>query len=368
MKIKNLLITVLSLGLIFNLAFPPSSAAQEKEKEEKAQESEKTIIPEEVKLVFKEGIATQKEHLGIPFTIIKHLYLPAQQNLHTIFLFRVKNVDLGFFPVVPIPESPEEKKEEEEEKTLPPETESPPIKLQANSHVFLQFNKLENNIPGEILKEVYIPINLEVESSSYEPDKEELYTTGYPLPPGNYLMSMAITSRDLKKIGARYFEFSLPEQASFTDRLETTPIFLAKNIKGMDSPETTSEVHKGFFTYSILQVEPNIENIFSLGEKFDVFYYIFGAQPGESGKYNIEANYEVLKGEEKVIRYGQATYEAPIVIQPIPLKKTVIIKSETEGEKKEEQNLEPGKYTFSINVIDNISGNSINKKIDFEII
>ncbi len=367
MKIKNLLITVLSLGFILNLAFPPSSAAQEKEKEEKIQESVKTIIPEEVKLVFKEGIATRTEHLDIPFTIIKHLYLPAQQNLHNIFLFRVKNVDLGFFPVVPFPESPEEKKEKEEEKTLPPETESPPIKLQANSHVFLQFNKLENNIPGEILKEVYIPINLEVESSSYEPDKEELYTTGYPLPSGNYLMSMAITSKDLKKIGAQYFEFSLPEQASFTDRLETTPIFLVKNIKEMDSPEIPSEVHKDFFTYSIVQIEPNVENIFSLGEKFDVFYYIFGAQPGESGKCNIEANYEVLKGEQKVIRYGLATYEAPLVIQLIPLKKTVIIKSETEGEKKEEQDLEPGKYVFSMNITDKVSGNSISKKIDFEI-
>jgi len=368
MKIKNLLIAVLSSGLILNLAFPPSSAAQEKEKEEKAQESEKTIIPEEVKSVFKEGIATRKEHLDIPFTIIKHLYLPAQQNLHSIFLFRVKNADLGFFPIAPTPESPEEKKEKEEEKTPPPETESPPIKLQANSNVFLQFNKLENNIPGELVKEVYMPLNLEVESSSYEPDRYELYTTGYPLPPGNYLMSMAITSKDLRKIGAQYFEFSLPDQASFIDRLETTPIFLVNNIKSMDSLETTSEVHKGFFTYSILQIEPNVENIFSFGEKFDVFYYIFGAQPGESGKYDIEADYEVLKGEQKVIQYGLATYEAPIVIQPIPLKKTVIIKSETEGEKKEERDLEPGKYTFSINITDKISGNSISKKIDFEII
>ncbi len=368
MKIKNLLITVLSLGFILNLAFPPSSAAQEMEKEEEPQEAVKTFIPEQVKSVFKEGIATRKEHLDIPFTIIKHLFLPAQQNLHSIFLFRVKNADLGFFPIAPTPESPEEKKEKEEEKIPPPETESPPIKLQANSHIFLQFNKLENNIPGELVKEVYIPFNLEVESSSYEPDKEELYTTGYPLPPGNYLMSMAITSEDLKKIGAQYFEFSLPDQASFTDTLETTPIFLVNNIKNMDSLETTSEVHKSFFVYSILQVETNVENIFSPGAQFDVFYYIFGAQPGESGKYDIEATYEVLKGEEKVIRYGLATYEAPIVIQPIPLKKTVIIKSETEVEKKEERDLEPGKYTFSINVIDKISGNSISKKIDFEII
>ncbi len=368
MKIKNLLITVLSLGFILNLAFPPSSTAQEKEKEENVQESETSFIPEEVKSVFKEGIATRKEHLGIPFTIIKHLYLPAQQNLHSIFFFRVKNADFGFFPVVPTTESPEEIKEKEEEKAPPPETESPPIKLQANSHVFLQFNKLENNIPGELVKEVYIPFNLEVESSSYDPDKEELYTTGYPLPAGNYLMSMAITSKDLKKIGAQYFEFSLPDQASFIDRIETTPIFLVNNITSMDSLETTSEVHKSFFVYSILQVEANVENIFSPGEQFDVFYYIFGAQPGESGKYDIEATYAVLKGEEKVIRYGLATYEAPIVIQPIPLKQTVTITSETEGERQEERDLEPGKYTFSLNVIDKISGNSISKKIHFEVI
>ena len=365
MKIRNLVIPVLLLGFILSLFLATNLPALNKA----GKPQKKPIrIPKKVKSVFKEGIITREARLDIPFTIIKHLYLPAQQNLHSTFLFRVKNADLGFFPIAPTPESPKEKKEKEEGKTPRPETESPPIKLQTNSHVFLQFNKLENNIPGETLHEVYIPLNLEAESSSYEPDIDELYTTGYPLPPGNYLLSMAITSEDLRKIGAQYFEFSLPDQASFTDRLETTPVLLINNIKRMDSFETTPEVHKGFFTYSVLQIEPNVENIFSPGEKFDVLYYIFGAQPTESGKYNIEADYKVLKEEQKVINYGLTTYESPFVIQLIPLKKTVIIKSETEGEKKEDQDLEPGKYTLSINIIDKISGNSISKKIDFEII
>ncbi len=365
MKIRNLMTLVFLLGFMLSLLSLPCLSAQEEKQEEKAQESKPVFIPQEVKSVFEEGIKTRQPRLDIPFTIVKHLFLPAQANMHSIFLFKVKNVDLGFYPITPAPESPEMKEQKEEEKEAPPESEIIPAKLQSNSRIFLQFNKLEGNIPGELVKEIYIPVNFQVESSSYNPDKEELYSTAYPFPPGNYIMSAAITSLNYEKIGTQYFEFSLPNPSSFTDSLDTTPLFFVQNVRRMDSPELQPEIHKNFFTWSILQIEPNLERILSSGKIFELFFYIFGVQASEDGKYNIEVDYEVLKGEEKAIRFAPGIYDLPLVSQPLNLKQTLIIKSE-EGERKETQDLEPGKYTLSLKITDKVSGKTVTKTMDFE--
>lgn len=469
MKIRNIIIPVLLSSLILCLLLSPSLAALKKNQEEKGQEAKPVFIPPEVKSVLEEGMPNRQVRSDIPFIFIKHLYLPefpSKQNIHSIFFFKVKNADLGFSPITPVSERPEEKKEKEKEKTLSI-FESAPSKLQAKFPIFLQFNKLENNVPGEVVQEVYVPVILQEESLSYKPDKEEIYSTGYPLPPGDYLLSMAITSQNLKKIGTQYLEFSLPDEASFTDRLETTPIFFVKNMKRMDSREMKPLAHKGLFTYSILNIEPNIEGIFSSGEYLELFLYIFAAEeivfdlelinwnwsPTEDGsqveakgqvknisnrslqnveaiitfndkegklitsssalidfnpilagqtspfkvtetynpaiqsaninfkflngetiplyqqqqpKHNIEIDYEVRKGDEIIIRFAQGTYNTPFISQPLPLKKTVIIKPEA-GERVESEDLEPGKYTLSMKITDKVSGKSVNKSIDFEI-
>lgn len=359
MKIKRLIIPALLVLFIMSFISAPSLAFLNKNQEKKEQEADVIIIPDKVKSVFEEGMKTRESRLDIPFSIVWHTFLPAQQNLHCVFYFKVKNADLGFFPLTPA------EKEKEKEKTSPPETETPTAQLQASSHVFLQFNRLETDIPQEVVREVYIPLKLKVDSEAYEPDKEEIYSTGYPVPSGNYLLSMAIASEDLGKIGTQYYEFSLPDVLS-PEEMMTTPIFFIKEIKRMPTPEMTAEAHKEFFTYSVLQITPKVENIFSAGENLDIFFFVFGATAGEEGKFDIDVNYEVTKGEEKVIRYQTAHYESPIVSQPLPLKKTVLIKSE-EGEKKEQRDLEAGNYTLHITIEDKVTGSSVKKSVDIEV-
>ncbi|TET74424.1 MAG: hypothetical protein E3J56_02420 [Candidatus Aminicenantes bacterium] len=379
MKTKNLIISVFILGFVFTLVLSPSIDFAQDEKIEKEKAEEKFTIPPEVKLVLAQGLTQRQGRQDIPFLIIKHLYLPAQENIHSIFLFKMKNASLGFasqaFALVEkkpekektVKKEEKEKKETAEEETPPAaQTETPPIRLRANLNVFLQFHRLEKKEPVEVFKEVYIPLDLQAESTSYNPEKEEVYSTAYPLPPGNYLMAMAITSIDLHKIGTLYYEFSLPDMKSFTENLDTTPIFFAQEIKRMASPELTAEVHKDFFTFSVLQVEPKIENIFSPGENLDIFYFIFGAQPNEEGNYDIEVNYEVLKEEESVIRFESQTYNFPFISQLLPMKRAVTMKSKDE-EKQEKKDLEPGIYTFSLKIKDNVTGKTLDKSIDFEI-
>ncbi len=375
MKVRKIMIPAVLLMLFLSLLLSPLTAYAQKEKkqqqEAQAEVKEQIIIPDEVKATLQEGLAQRQGRLEIPFSFVKHLYLPAQLNLHNVFFFKMKNVDLGFVPqafALVEQKTEEEAAQEEEKKETPPaaETEVPPVLLQANLNVFLQFHRLEEKAPVEVFKEVYIPVKLQVESTSYDPEKEEIYSTCYPLPPGDYLLAMAATSLDLQKIGTRYYEFSLPDANLFTDKLEITPLFSVKNFTQMDAPETTAEVHKNFFTYSVLQIEPKIDNIFSQGENLDVLFYVFGAQPNEQGKWEIAVNYEVFKGEERVIRFEDISYPTPLISQPLPMKKTYVIKSD-EGEKKERKNLDPGQYTLSIEIKDNVTGKALDKKFDFEI-
>ncbi|MFP4082381.1 MAG: hypothetical protein ACLFVG_06445 [Candidatus Aminicenantes bacterium] len=368
MKIKHFIIPV--LVVVFTLCLIPKSTQAGQEKEQEEQESEIIIIPDQVKSVMEEGMTTREPRSDIPFSIIWHVYLPAQQNMHSVFYFKVKNADLGFAPEAPQQKTPEEKKEEKEE-VPPPEVETTPAKLKANGHVFLQFNRMENEMPQEMIKEVYIPLNLEADSTSFQPQEEGIYSTGYPLPPGDYLLSMAITSLNLERIGTQYYEFSLPDSLSFTESLGTTPVFFVNNIERMASPETQAEIHKEFFTYSVLQITPKLENDFSAGENLDIFFFIFGAQPNQEGKFSIDISFEVFEGEEKVIRYETAHYDAPLISQPLPMKKTVIIKTEKEGkttERREQRDLEQGEYILKLVIEDKVSGKSLEKSVDFEVV
>jgi len=348
---------VLLSGFILSLFLSPDLTALKKNQEQQPQKTKSIIIPKQVKIVFEEGMKTQEPRLDIPFTIAEHIYLPSlSQNLHTIFLFKVKNEDLGYSPI----EQPGEGQ---------PASVSAPTRLQSSSSIFIQLNKLENGSPGELVSEVYVPIKIETGISSYEPDKEEIYSTGYPFPPGHYLASIAIASKDLEKIGTQYLELSLPDAADMTDRLETTSLFFYKNLEEMSSSETKVTVNKGFFTYSFLKFEPNLEGAYSSGDTMEVFFFIYGAQPVEGQNFNIEINYEVFKGEDVELSWAPQIYTTPLIQQPLPLEKTVKITSTTKDgqttEKKEKLQIEPGIYTLSMTITDKVSGKSIVKTADF---
>ena len=352
MKGKPFTLLVLAIGVVFTLVVPTNLYAQEE-----AQQA-RVVIPEQVKSVLQQGMATKEARSDIPFSFIKNLYLPAQQNLHSVFFFKVKNADLGFAA----PAVAAEEKEEQEVSSF----ETTAAQLQASCHIFLMFNQLD----GDFSKEVYVPMNLQIDGGSYDAEKEEVYTTGYPLPPGKYILSMALTSQNLEKIGTQYFEFTLPNPGGFTDSMGTTPAFFVKKIDRMAAPETITNVHKDFFTYSVLQVQTNLDHAFTAGDNLDIFLFIFGAQNNEQGRNDIVINYEVKKGEEVLIKYAETAYDNPLVSQPLPLKRTVLVrttKGEEVKERKETRDLEPGDYTLVINIKDNISGKTLTKNVEFSV-
>lgn len=364
MKAKGIIVPVVLIAMLLSLMTSLSVAAQEKDKKkEPAKQQEKVFIPSEVKSLIQEGLTARKGRQDFPVNVFKSLYLPARENFHVIFLINIKNSGLGFAPATSAPA------ESKDEKKGPQETPSQEAvaTLQASFNVFLQFNRLNDAGVPDVFREVYVPASIQVPSSGFDPEKEDVYSVGYPLPFGHYLLALAVTSMDLKNIGIAYHEFTVPDPAQFSKALDTTPVFFVKQMDQTESAEQRTVFHKGLFTYSILRIVPNLDNVFLPGENLDIFFFIFGAQPNPSQQYDIEINFEVKKGEESAVKWTGQTYNSPLISQPLPMKQTVKIKKGDEPERTEQRDLPAGNYTLIISMLDKTTQKTGVKTVEFTV-
>jgi hypothetical protein len=350
---KKLIVPVILAGFVLGLAAIPGIAQQAQQPAPQKQQSARVTIPKEVKDALNAGLPTRQGRQDIPFTIFKSTYLPAQQAFYIILFAKMKNADLGFAPAPP--------------SQVADVAAAPGNKLRATFHMFLDFHKMENGVPLPTAREVYVPVTMEQDAAGYDAAKEEWYSVGYALLPGDYLVGVAVTSADLKKIGTQYYEFKLPDPKDFTKALETTPLFFVKDLKSVGQAEQRAELHRGMLRYSVLEIVPNIDSVFTAGDVLDVFFAIIGAQASPDNKYSIEVVYDVTKGEEPAIKFQPAMYEAPLVSHQLPLKQTVQIKSADNTVGQETRDLAPGVYTLHLKITDKISGNTCAKQYDFTV-
>ena len=330
MRLKKAALLFLLFFVVVSF-FPLSGEEGQKKQEKEAVEEEEVYIPQEIKSIMVEGVAARQSRADIPFEIVRFLYVPAQQNVHAVFLFRITNADLVF--ELPLVETGETETEAEAQ------AEAPQI-IQTNFKIFAQFYENKKGTVGQVVRESYVPASFQEELSAYQPEKDNIYSLGYPLPAGEYLLALAVTSPDLSKIGLQLLEFSLPGILSFKDRLGLTPVFFLKSLEQHEEPELITRVHRNSFVYSTLEIVPNVKNIFAPGEPVDIFYFIYGCQPKPgTNQYEIAIGYRVLKGEELVIEYRESTFPFPLVSHPLPLLK------------KDDQHLGPGSYILEINIL-----------------
>ena len=257
---KKFAIPFLLFGLVLTV-LPVQAIPRQQEK------TNPVIIPPAVKAVLEQAVQTSESRQDIPFDFYRHIFLPTTtDNLHNIFLFNVKNADLGFAPMV----STEVDLRAADDQSSFQETAA---KMQARGNAFLQFR---NKADKAIVKEVYVPYNFQIEGATYKAEESVMCSVGYPLPAGDYTLVMALTSTDLQKIGIAFQDFTLPNPQNFTDSLGTTSVFFVKDIKRMQAPETRVEMHHSYFTYSVLEINPNIAAVFAPNDNLDIFFYVFG--------------------------------------------------------------------------------------------
>lgn len=302
--------------------------------QKKRKPQEKIYIPPVVKNVMEEGLQEMKGRDEIPFEILKSTFLPAQNDQFVTFIFEVRNEDLGFPP----PSSGDDTTE-------------------AAFNVFLWFHS-RNGDDLKTAREHFVPAKIEIDAESYDPDQQGFYSVSTILPPDNYVLAMSITSPDLKKIGAAYFSFELPEPFPPAGELALTPVLFVDAIRELPSPEVPPVVHKDVFVYSAIEVRPKIKPVFAIGEVPDIFYFIYGSRPDPENpqSFEIEITYRVKKGEEELITFTPRMFHFPIVSHPVPLHIG------------EEKDLGPGAYVLEMDIRDTISGNAVREAVEFEVV
>jgi len=372
MNTKRLL--ALSLCLAFALTFVSLAGFAAPQKSQK--QPERVRIPKEIKEMLAQGLPTRQGRQDIPFAIFKNYFFPTQVpgNMSTIFFFRAKNADLGYVPV----QAPPAQAQPQAQPQPAQQPAAAPAQLQAHLHGFLEFHKVENGQPGAVAQEVYIPVALTEDPATYAPDKEDWYSAWAILPGGQYVLAMALAGADpknpvypdLNKVGVAYYEFTIPALTALEAALDTTPVFIVKKADQTQTPAMRAEIFKGFFSYSVLQIVPNLDNVVASGEAIEVFFFIFGAKlqdPVNPQSYQLEIQYEVRDAENKpALMWPAQTYSYPLVSQPLPLLQTVKI-TDDKGERTEQRNLPAGKYTLSIKVTDKVSTLSSEKTLAFEV-
>jgi hypothetical protein len=298
--------------------------------------------------------ARQPAKTDIPFTITENVFMPVpgQAASYIYLMVNVKNGDMGF-AVPPTPQIVDP--------TAPPAT----PKLLARLYVFVQFYKVEDGKVGAMAKEMYIPAAFQADPNGFDPEAVEMYSFGYPLAPGKYLAAVALSTPDFAKYGIQYYEFSLPTPQDITDKLITTPIILVKDYSQTEQPETTAEFHKGLLAWSIARITPNREKTIKVGQPIETFFFIYGARPNSTGRYDLQAEFEVNQADGKpAIKFAAVKYPSPLIQQELPMKQTLQI---TTGDKTEtkQQDLPAGSYTLVIKISDTVSGFKGEAKLDF---
>jgi hypothetical protein len=150
----------------------------------------------------------------------------------------------------------------------------------------------------------------------------------------------------------------------------------------MNSYEAKPIVHRGLFTYSVLQIVPNLENVITAEDKaqIEVFFIVLGAKPKpesaalpasqpQQQTYEVEVNYEVQKEDgAAVIRWQAQTYPSPLIDQNLPLKQTKVTTDQATGTKTTSQSdLALGKYVLVLKIKDKVSGFTVEKKLPLEV-
>ncbi|MBN1938325.1 MAG: hypothetical protein JW843_01980 [Candidatus Aminicenantes bacterium] len=347
-SIALLIAAGITLGLASGLVM-----AQEKPAAPPAQNR----IPKNVKAAMEEGLAARvSAKADIPFKITENVCMPVpgQTASYIYLLVDVKNADMGY-AVPPTPQVVDP--------TAPPAA----AKLLARTYVFVQYYKIPEGKSPSLEKEIYIPAAFQVDQEGYDPEAVEWYSFGYILPAGKYVAAVALSSPDFQKFGIQYYEFSLPTPQEISANLITSPILILKDYAQTEQPETSAELHKGLLAWSIARITPNLERTIPAASPLDLFFFVYGAKPNATGRFDLQIEFEVNQTDGKpAIKFAPGEFKSPLVSLPLEMKQTLQV---TTGDKVEtkQQDLPAGTYVLVAKISDKVSGLKGESKVEFTV-
>ncbi|HMA53859.1 MAG TPA: hypothetical protein VKT17_05330 [Acidobacteriota bacterium] len=311
----------------------------------------KGSMPKEIAAVIQEGLATRQGRQDIPFSFVKQLILPAQQNnLYPVFFFKAKNGDLGYAP-----------------------SSSGSGQMETNLLAFFEFYQPD---AAGALKPKFggrSQTVLTTGSEGYSADKEDWYSFGLALPSGKYTLALVLSTPDMKKLSVGYSDVTLPGPEAYETTLwPTDPII----VTAMDQvePDQRPTIHRGYFTWGAAKIATNSEARVASGENLEVLFFVLGATSKDPAAQrpvlDLEVNFEVQDEAGKAaIKWAPQSYELYLVNQPLPLFQT-LQKMDEKGTvlSTDKKPLPAGKYTLAVTVLDKVGNKKGEAKMAFTVI
>jgi len=291
-------------------------------------------IPEKILKLLDGGLAKRKGRQDIFLFVAGHSVLPGEQNeMFGAFNIKVKSGDLD-----------------------PSKVGSG--RLEAYLSVFARFHPLTAGAPEAAIRELRFPGYFYMGEDQFDPKREDLYCYGYSLPPGGYVMALAVATKDLKRIGVTYYEFVLPE-ASGTTGLDLTSVVIAKDIQSSPAMGPRPYLSLGSYKYPGREIHPNVDGMIGGGESLKIIFGVLGAKRTAQKKVSLEVSYEIRQEDKSILSFPKAAVTAPLVEASLPLK--------TKGSGKAAASVElpSGNYTLVIRILDKLSNKAAENKIDF---
>jgi len=348
MKAPRIIAAGLALFVIMTVSAQAASGIQGRNQETKP--PAKAAIPKEVAALIQEGLATRQGRQDIPFSFFKQLILPAQNNnFLPVFFFKAKNGDLGYVPSA-----------------------SGSGEMEASLNVFCQI--FQHDAAGALKHFVSFKPTAIVKTAGegYNPEAEDWYSLGLPMPSGKYTLALVLAAPDMKKMSVAYTDFSLPAVESFQNALWPTEPVIIKSLEQVERDQRVT-IHRGNFLWGALQVVPNMTAEIPLGENLEVLFFVLGAgakDPAAPRPVNdLELNYEVQGADGKpAIKWTPQASESFYINQPLPLVQTVQTSDEKGNVlKTEKKPLSAGKYVLLCQINDKVAGTKADTKVAFEV-
>jgi hypothetical protein len=339
---------IVFLSLILVMWVVPAPAQQANQADAKKAAAGQVYIAPQVAAVIDALVAQRQNRNDIPMAYLRTLYLPAQQNqIYPIFLFKIKNADLGLAAV--------------------PET---PAVLSAKFHVFMRLYRLDNGVLGPVVRERYIPFNPQENQATFQPEAENYYSIAREIyPAGSYLLALALSTPDFTRISVSFSNVVLPDVSQLQNKLAATPVFSVTGLQQLPAADPRIIIHKNSFVYNTLLLAPSIRNEFKANESLDLFYFVLGAKTDGSNAFDLQITYRFKKDGKEIRKLGPAQVKNIIVSQPIALSYAEITKDAKGIETERKQiMLEPGDYTLEIEMLDNVSKASGAQEFKFKIV
>jgi hypothetical protein len=350
MKTSRTLAAALALIVMTGmLALSVQAAPGPQRGKPQAKPQNKATMPKEVAAVIQEGLTTRQGRQDMPFSFVKTLILPAQQNnMYPIFFFQAKNGDLGYAA-------------------------SATGQMETTLSAFFEFYQPD---PSGALKAKFggrSQVVLQTGAEGYSADKEDWYTFGLALPPGAYTLAFVLATPDMKKISVGYKDVTLPGPEAYASNLWTSDPVIVMAMDQVE-PDQKPTLHRGFFTWGAAKVVTSPNPEVKSGENLEILFFVLGATPkdatAERPLLDLEVNFEVTGEDGKtVIKWAPQSYELYLVNQPLPLFQT-LQKQDEKGTvlSTEKKPLGAGKYTLVATVTDKVSGKKGEAKMPFAVI